>query len=240
MNIRNRINNMGYKLKHKNSAFPFKGSPVKQVTPIDNFLSKYLSGSKIGIGSGDGEGPKLETSLAGTHGFSINPRFSRYIHGGSIGAKYESSSSEAFKEGVLGEEKETDLESRAGGTGAVYFGDFSGGHRESDARFLGSLSGDVTYGLTGKSKGKIGYSGRIGLGLGRHGTAGCVGGACSFAGFMGRGIEAFGEHGSKHSARPGTRVGLAGRYGWLSGSASYGLQSGGIHGSIGLKIPINR
>ena len=237
---------MAFNLQYKNNTFPFKGSPVKQVTPVDNFLSKYLSGSKIGVTFGDVNHPskaKHETSLAGTYGFS--PKKPWYLHGGSIGAKYETSSREGFGGGVLGEEEETKearigLESRAGGTGAIYFGDVSGRHRESDARFLGSLSGDVTYGLAGKSKGKIGYSGRIGLGLGRHGTAGCVGGACSCAGFMGRGIEAFGEYGSKHSARPGARVGLAGRYGWLSGSASYGLQSGGIRGSIGLKIPINR
>ena len=238
---------MAFSLQYKNSAFPFKGSPVKQVSPVDNFLSRYMSGTKVGIGHKPGEKhPKLETSIAGTYAFG--PKRPWNLHGGSVGVKYETSSSDAFREddGPIGgrytEEnpKITDLESRIGGAGGVYFGSPSAGRRESDARFLGSATGDVTYGLAGKSKGEIGYSGRIGLGVGRKGTAGCYGNFCSSDDIIGRGIEAFGEYGSKHSANPGARVGLAGRYGWLSGSASYGVQTKKPQFNIGLKVPLNR
>jgi len=111
-----------------------------------------------------------------------------------------------------------------------------------DPSFKGSISGD--YGVTKQSSGKksVGGSGRVSLGIGRSGSnilEGCPSGGCS-APVTGYNIKAFGEYGSKGSYSPGTKVGLSGRYGLISGEGSYNINTKKPEFKLGLKIPFNK
>ena len=122
-----------------------------------------------------------------------------------------------------GEGKSTSL------TGGVFFEPYSSRFkRDYEASFYGKASGE--YGLSGQRKGK-GF-GRLDLGFTRPGKqSGCVGYQCH-AGYTGYDIGAFGQTGAG-----GTKAGLSGRYGLLSGDAAYNFSTGKPEYKLGLTIP---
>ena len=198
----------------------FGNSPIKQTYVDIGGKEVYASGSGSGVSiSGTPSKKPLST-------FTLKPGVS--VGKFNLAGKYKG----GFKTDETG--KSTQKTFTGGGA------TFSAGHWRGG--FKGSLSGD--YGTTKHPTGDktTGYSGRASLGFGKTGSStfeACPGGGCGTE-KIGYNIQAFGEHGSKGSFNPGTRVGISGRYGVLSGEGSYDINTKQLSGKLGITIPINK
>jgi|TARA_Y100000310_G_C20543196_1_gene744313 hypothetical protein len=213
----------------KMQGMSFKSSPVKQsygpqyVDIGGKEVYPSLKGSKMSISGGKGIKPLSTFTLA--PGISVG-KF-------NFGGKYKGGTTKSKTGGPTGK-------LFTGGTATFSTGS---GDRVYTPGFKGSISGE--YGTTkqlGKGKKTTGYSGRVSLGIGRSGSGiyqGCPGGKCG-ENLLGYNIKAFGEHGSKGSYNPGTRVGLSGRVGPVIGEGSYNIKTKKPEFKVGVTIPINK
>mgnify|MGYP003144473006 CR=1 FL=1 len=132
-----------------------------------------------------------------------------------------------------------------GGSGKLSLTGHRRGKRDYDPGFMGSLSGR---GGVRTDIGKKAASGRLSLGFGRPGSWEVPEkSACGPGMYCGANtdipawnVKAFGEHGTKHSLKKGTRFGLSGRFGWLKGEGSYNIKTKKPEYKLGLNIPFNK
>jgi len=201
----------------------FGNSPMKQ-TYVDIGGKEVFasgSGSSVNISGGTSKKPLSNFTLA--PGVSVG-KF-------NLSGKYKG----GFKTNKGGTKNTS--KTFTGGGAKFSFGSRPGTY---SGTFKGSISGD--YGTTKSTTGKktTGYSGRLDLGVGRSGSLGCTGRSCSSADVSGYHLKAFGEHGSKGSYKPGTRVGISGRYGVFTGEGSYDLKTKKPGFNFGITIPVNK
>ena len=221
----------------ENTPFKMKASPMQRNFGISPAKQSYgrsyvdiggkevypeYAGSGVSISGGKGKKPLSTYTL--TPGIIVGKL--------NLAGKY--------KGGFTKDRETTKSTSKTfmGGTTKLSFGSRNPGTYSPS--FKGSISGE--YGTTKHPTGKktTGYSGRLGLGIGRSGSFGCQGGYCSGPDVAGYHIKAFGEHGSKGSYNPGTRFGLSGRYGVFHGEGSYDIQTKKPQFKLGIKVPINK
>ena len=225
---------MGYTMKHKKGHFPFKtcpSGPMKQKPQLS------LGGTNISLESDEEGKTRFSTSLRPSlkkGAFSIGGLLDYRVKD-----KYEKEVPHpTHSDAGTITEKGRDVDMFAGGTAGL---SLSKGIPGSWNRFTGSLKGDVGYkfGTSGgtRSKSKLGYSGRLDLSVGRPGREACVGGMCYSPPATGWNVGLYGEHGSKHSMKPGTSVGVSGRVGWLKGDVGYNIQKKKPSYRLGLSIP---
>jgi len=201
----------------------FGNSPMKQTYVDIGGKEVYASGSGSSINISGKKGVKPMASYTLAPGISVG-KF-------NLSGKYKGGF-EKSKGGTKNISK-----TFTGGGAKFSFGSRPGTY---SGTFKGSISGD--YGTTKQATGKktTGYSGRLDLGVGRSGSLGCTGRSCSSSDIAGYHLKAFGEHGSKGSYSPGTRVGISGRYGVFTGEGSYNLKTKKPGFNIGITYPINK
>ena len=202
---------MSYTMKHKQGHFPFKACPSGPMKQVKGFFNP-----EIGVKS-DEEG-KIKPTL----GFKGGLRGKGFNIGGLF--DYTAKDMEGRKTDIFG-----------GGTLSL------GAKKDigrSRTQLRGIVKGTATYGATGKSKGKFGFTGGGKLSIGGGGATGCQVGTFGCAeGSKAWDVGLYGEHGSKYSLRPGTRVGLSGTYGMLKGDVGYDIKSKKPSYRLGLSIP---
>ena len=233
---------MGYTMKHKQGHFPFKacpGGPMKQKTKpyivpkisfteakpgeVDDALGKFVN-TNINIQAG--------IKRKGLH---IGGLFD-YTYKGKKDKEVPHHSRKWADTGlpVMVTESKPKRDMFAGIKGGA---GFEREMRRSSNLWGGSIKGTGTRGLKGKSRGKLGFTGRATLGIGYGGVDECVVGDKYCArGATSWNVGAYGEYGSKHSMRPGTRVGISGRYGALQGDIGYDVISKKPSARVGVDI----
>ena len=229
---------MGYTMKHKQGHFPFKACPGKSsaMKQVKTFINP-----EIGIKSAEGES---DWKFNPTFGFKGGLTGKRFSIGGLLDYTVKQKTTEVPSSAVWSDtglpvmSRKTEHKPDIFGGGTFALGAKKDIGR-SGTQLRGVAKGTATYGAIGRSKGKFGFTGGGKISIGGGGATGCQVGTfgCS-EGSASWDVGLYGEHGSKHSLRPGTRVGLSGKYDVFKGSVGYDVKSKKPSYRLGLSLDI--